>query len=241
MADTSCPAWWPGWKMTLFVVLLLPSVLVLGFWQLERAEEKRGYENAFLDRISAAAVIPTGDFRLLEDFTRLSLSGRFEADRYFLVDNQTRHRAVGYAVVSSFVAEDGNRWLLNRGFIEGTGDRQQLPLVETPKGAVRVIGVLWPEVGLLPVFEEDPWTRDWPKRVQQLDVERMARTLERGIPREVRLEAGQRGVLSAPVLSMNMPSEQHTGYAVQWFGLGIALVVGYVIFGFRRHDRFDSR
>ena len=176
------------------MALLLPTVLALGFWQLDRAEEKRAYESAYLDRISAAAVVPAGDLLKLKDYTRLKLSGRFEPDHYFLVDNQTRQGAVGYAVVSSFVADDGNRWLLNRGFIEGTGDRQRLPQVETPKGAVSVVGVLWPEVGLLPVFEEDSWTRDWPKRVQQLDVERMARTLARGIPREVRLEAGQRGV-----------------------------------------------
>jgi cytochrome oxidase assembly protein ShyY1 len=226
--------------MTLSVLLLLPAVLALGFWQLERAEEKRAYESAYLDRIASAAVVPTGDPLKLADFARLKFSGRFEPDVYFLVDNQTRQGAVGYAVVSSFVADDGNRWLLNRGFIKGTGDRRQLPHVETPEGAVSIIGVLWPEVGLLPVFQKDQWTGDWPKRVQQLDVERMARTLDRGIPREVRLEAGQRGVFSAPVLSMNMPSEKHTGYAVQWFGLGAALLVGYVIFGFRRHDRFDS-
>ena len=48
----------PGWKMTLFTALLLPLVLSLGIWQLGRAEEKREFESAYLDRIGALAVVP---------------------------------------------------------------------------------------------------------------------------------------------------------------------------------------
>jgi cytochrome oxidase assembly protein ShyY1 len=227
--------WRPGWKMTLCVVLLLPLGVGLGFWQLERAEEKHNYEEAYLDRISAFPVAPPEALEDLQDFQRLRLTGRFEPGRDFLLDNQTRHGAVGYLVVSSFLAGDGRRWLVNRGFIEGGMRRQRLPEVVTPEGEVFLIGVLWPEVGLLPMFSDDEWVSEWPKRIQRLEVERMAGLLGNGVAREVRLEAGQIGAYTAPVLEMNMPSEKHTGYAVQWFGLTIALMVGYLIFGFRRH------
>jgi len=222
--------------MTLFVMLLLPVVVVLGFWQLERAEVKRSYEEAYLDRISVLPVAPTKALEDLKDFQRLKLKGRYEPGRYFLLDNQTRQGAVGYAVISSFVEEDGRRWLINRGFIKGDPRRQRLPEVVTAAGEVSLIGVLWPEVGLLPIFSEDEWADGWPKRIQRLELERMAGELENSVAREVRLEVGQAGAYTAPVLVMNMPAEKHTGYAVQWFGLGIALTAGYVIFGFRRHD-----
>ncbi|MFV2091443.1 MAG: SURF1 family protein, partial [Pseudomonadales bacterium] len=153
--------------MTLFVVLLLPVVVGLGFWQLDRAEEKRSYEEAYLDRISALPVAPSQTLEDLKDFERLRLTGRFEPGRYFLLDNQTRQGAVGYAVISSFVAEDGRRWLVNRGFIEGDMHRQRLPVVVTPPGEVSLIGVLWPEVGLLPILGEDEWVAGWPKRIQR--------------------------------------------------------------------------
>ena len=218
--------------MSLFVVCLLPAVLSLGFWQLARAEQKLKLEEAYLDRIGARPVAPAST---LEDFQRLRLSGRFEQGRDFLLDNQTEGGAVGYAVITPFMAQDGRRWLLNRGFVAGDRSRRTLPEVPTPDGAQVVIGIVWPELGLLPQFGEDPWAAGWPKPIQRLDVVRMAALLEGAVAREIRLEAGQPGVFSAARQSLNMPAAKHTGYAVQWFGLALALAVGYVVFGFKRH------
>ena len=114
--------WSPGWKMTAFVLPVFPLLIWLGLWQLDRAAEKARYEAAYLDRIAALPVSP-GD--RLEDFQRLRLTGRFEADRYFLLDNQVHGGAVGYGVVASFLAEDGRRWLPNRGFVAGDPGRER--------------------------------------------------------------------------------------------------------------------
>lgn len=217
--------------MTLFVGLMLPLVLTLGSWQLSRAEEKRQFEETYLDRIGALA-IPPGE--TVAPFQRLKLTGSYDPERYFLLDNQTRERVVGYEVVSSFRALDGRRWLINRGFLPGDGTRNQLPAVDNPPGTVTVVGIVWPEFGLLPVFGADVWAEDWPKLIQQLEVARMAALIENTQPLEVRLEAGQPGVFAPALTELNMPAAKHTGYAVQWFGLAIALGLGYVIFGFRK-------
>lgn len=223
----------PGWRMTLFVGLMLPVLVSLGSWQLSRAEEKRQFEESYLDRISALGVEPG---EVVAPFQRLKLSGSYEADRYFLLDNQTRRGAVGFVVVSSFLASDGRRWLINRGFIPGDGTRRSLPVVESPSGPVTLVGLAWPELGLMPVFGADEWSADWPKLVQRLEVVRMAALLANAEPLEVRLEAGQKGVFDPAVTELNMPAAKHTGYAVQWFGLAMALGIGYLFFGFRRHD-----
>lgn len=223
----------PGWKMTAFVSLLLPVVLILGIWQLQRAQEKRAYEEAYLDAMAGMPVAPRAE---LADFQRVGLEGRFEPGRDFLVDNQTHRGAVGYGVVSSFLTDDGRRWLVNRGFLAGGTRRDRLPAVVSPAGPVRVTAVVWPELGMMPIFGEDTWIEGWPKRIQRLDVGRMALALDNGVAREIRLEAGQPGVLEPPLLALNMPAEKHLGYAVQWFGLAFALGLGYLIFGFRRHD-----
>jgi cytochrome oxidase assembly protein ShyY1 len=221
----------PGWRMTAFTVLLLPVVLSLGSWQLDRAVEKRQFENAYMDRIGALARAPGAE---VAPFERLRLEGEYEPGRYFLLDNQTRNGEVGYGVVSSFLATDGRRWLINRGFIAGDRARRSLPEVRTPAGPVRLTGLVWPELGLMPVFGENAWPEGWPKRVQRLEVERMAALLPDTVAAEIRLEPGAPGVFAAAPLELNMPASKHTGYAVQWFGLAAALTIGYVIFGFKR-------
>ncbi len=217
--------------MTLFTGLMLPVVLTLGTWQLNRAEEKRQYEATYLDRISALAVSPT---ETVLEFQRIRLVGEYEQGRDFLLDNQIRDGQIGYGVVSLFRARDGRGWLINRGFVPSDRGRRSLPEIDSPEGMVAVVGLVWPELGLLPVFGEDLWTEGWPKRVQQMEVARIAAQFENTVPVEVRLEAGQPGVFIAAETELNMPSAKHTGYAVQWFGLAAALAVGFVVFGFRR-------
>ena len=217
--------------MSLFTAMLLPVVLSLGNWQLNRAEEKRLFEQEYMDRIGALARIPGAE---VADFERVRLTGEYEAERYFLLDNQTRNGAIGYGVVSSFRTIDGRRWLVNRGFLMGDRARRTLPEVNVPSGTVTLTGLIWPDLGLVPVFGENVWPDGWPKLVQRLEVTRMAALLPDAVAAEVRLEPGQPGVLAAAPVELNMPASKHTGYAVQWFGLAAALSIGYVIFGFRR-------
>lgn len=227
----------PGWRMTIFTVLLLPLVVALGFWQLDRAEEKRGYEMEYLERL-AALPVPVSEGSL--PFQRVRLTGQYDPD-FFLVDNQVRASAPGYEVISVFRGDDGHRWLVNRGFVPGDPARRTLPKVPTPAGRLTVVGVIWPDLGLMPMFGggegRDNWSEGWPKVVQRMEVERMAASVDAAAV-EIRLEPDQPGVLTPPLMQMNMPAAKHTAYAVQWFGLAAALVVGYVVFGLRRrHGR----
>lgn len=223
----------PGWKMTFFAGVLLPVLISLGIWQLDRAEEKRRLEEQMLDRIGA---LPAPPGESLSDFERLRLSGTYEAERTFLLDNQTHAGEVGYGVITSFLADDGRRWLLHRGFLTGDPGRRSLPVVRTPAGHLTLTGLVWPELGMMPAYGADEWSAGWPKLVQRFEVERMAAILDNTVPREIRLEAGQPGVFVPAVTSLNMPAAKHTGYAVQWFGLAIVLICGYLYFGFRRQS-----
>jgi len=237
-ANQGRPGFRPGWRMTAFLLVMLPVVVGLGFWQLERAQEKRTLDEAYLKRLTGLPEEPGAD---PADFQRLRLSGHYDA-RYFLLDNQIREGSVGFGVIGVFQADDGRRWLINRGFVAGDPTRERLPTIKTPDGRSSIVGVAWPDLGLMPVFGEDRWMAGWPKVIQRVELMRMAREIDvqnggRTMLREIRLEAGQPGVLTAPGMEMNMPAGKHTGYAAQWFGLGIVLAVGYVIFGFKRHDR----
>ena len=226
--------WAPGWQMTLFVACMLPVVVALGFWQLERREEKLAYEARYFDRVGMLPVAPA---EATEDlgFQRLRIKGRFEGDNTFLVDNQLYQGRPGYWVVTSFAADNGDRWLVNRGWVSAPEYREQLPEVQTPTDSVELVAVAWPDTGLLPLLAEDTWPESWPKRVQRFDVAEMARLLVDVKPVELRLEAGQPGGFVPASLDADFQSSRHLGYAVQWFGLGLALITGFVIYGFKRN------
>ena len=214
--------------MTLFVAFLLPGVSLLGNWQLERGAFKRGLETQYLAALTQLPkVLRSDDDR--PPFTRVRLTGRFVQDQYFLVDNQVVGGRVGYWLIHVFHTQAG-RFLVNRGFIAGGDDRAQLPEVVTPSGQVSLVGMIWPFTGLVPLLEEDQWADGWPKRVQRLDAKQMA-AIANAVDVEIRLEPGQPGVDDAAPFAAVLSDAKHRGYAATWFGLGIALTLGYLVFG----------
>jgi surfeit locus 1 family protein len=220
----------PGWKMTLFVLVMLPVAVSLGFWQLDRAAEKRALETRYYERQGGLPIDrPVRPGALA--FARVRLSGRYLPGLDYLVDNRVRDGRPGYWVVSVFAADDDRRWLVNRGWLAAPPQRSVLPVVPTPDGPVTLVGIIWPNTGLPPLLAADPWPDAWPRRVQRLDVARMAAADPGIVPVEVRLEAGQAGVFAAAPLHLDVLPERHQGYAVQWFALAGVLLIGYVIFG----------
>ncbi len=220
----------PGRGMTALVVMVLPIFLSLGYWQLSRAAEKRSMEVDYLAQLTALPVRPENG-ALSQRFKRIRLQGRF-TDQAFLVDNQIASGRVGYWLIQAFDEVGGRRLLLNRGFVEAPASRADLPEVNKPQGQLRLIGAVWPFTGLVPVLDDDAWPQGWPKRVQRLDVIRMAALVEAESV-EIRLEPGQPGVERAAPFAQLLNDARHRGYAATWFALGFTLVVLYLIYGFK--------
>ena len=102
------------------------------------------------------------------------------------------------------------------------------------EGHVTLTGIVWPALGLIPLLADDVWPETWPKRVQRMNIVRMAATLDNTTAVEIRLEAGQPGVLHPVRHYTGLGPERHLGYAAQWFGLAVVLIIGYVFFGLKR-------
>lgn len=220
--------------MTLLAAVMLPVLANLGCWQLDRAAEKRGYEQAYFEQLSRAPVpAPDAEADLMA-FLRVRLEGRYQRGKHYLVDNRTHQGRPGYWVVSRFSAADGRRWLVNRGWIPAPPRRDRLPEFSTPEGRVAIVGMLWPDTGLPPLVGASDWPEGWPKRVQRLDVQRMAREENDVVPVEVRLDRAQPGALEPAPQAVTFSPARHQGYAAQWFGLAAVLAAGYLVYGFTR-------
>lgn len=227
----------PGWKMSLFALIMLPTVISLGFWQLSRGAEKRSMEMDYLNQLTALPVT-IDRMEAAKRFQRVRFHGQF-GDEIFLVDNQVHEGRTGYWIVQVFDTTSGMRLLVNRGFIAAPRRRDELPSVSVPMGRIELVGTLWPFTGLIPVLDDDAWPAGWPKRVQRLDVARMAATVE-AQALEIRLEPGQPGVETAAPFAKVLSDAKHMGYAATWFGLALVLTAGYVAFGFKNATGFSK-
>ena len=240
----------PGWKLSLFTLLLLPLLLSLGTWQLSRAAEKRQLIEEFMQALGglpqSVGLLEQAE---LGNFQRVRLSGVFGSE-VFLIDNQVHDGQVGYWVVqvlhsdSPDLVEQGSnvesrtqhedrRFLVNRGFVAAPARRDKLPQIPAMPDPVSLVAVVWPDTGLVPLWVEDIWQQQWPLRIQRMDIVRMAE-LTQAWPIEFRLEAGQPGVYQAAPMATSLDEEKHNGYAATWFGLALTLLVGFVVVGVRQ-------
>ena len=217
------------------VAAALVTVLALASWQFSRALEKTALRDARLQRLRAEPIPATAFAAGIADFTRLSLSGRYDAKRQFFIASRPDGRV---QVVTPFVTAAGV-FLVNRGWIlQNGGLAAALP---TPSDTVTVVGVVWPTVPLSPMFAQTPWPEGWPKQVRGLDPARIAAAVERDHADarnvhavEIRLEPSSPGGFQAASLAWDYSPGTHWGYVAQWLLIGAALGVGYIVIGKRR-------
>lgn len=221
----------PGLRITVLVAVLVPTAIALGFWQLDRAAQKQALEEA---RLASYGALPIDEAELSAagDFARVRLTGHYDSAHQFFVDNRTRHGMSGYIVVTRFDTVGGRSVLVNRGWIAARQLREEMPVAPPPDVEVRIDTTRWPNVRKSIAGSTDTWEETWPKRVQYLDIERMA-AASGAMPTELRLDDGQAGSLEPIIIGEEMTPARHLGYAVQWFGLAVAVTIAFVVLGFK--------
>lgn len=229
------------WKISLFVLLFLPVLISLGLWQLERAKEKQQEWLVYQQRQDLPAIpLTTLATSELKKYQNIELVGTYDTERYWLLDNQPRAGRSGYELVMPLFTEQGIA-LINRGWVEASPRREQLPSIETPTGSVTIKGYLYPsqENAIFNKSASD-LALAWPKRVLQLKLGEAMRELSKnsenvnkaeavlGKSFVLRIQRHSPGALVTDWPVINTRPEKHRGYAVQWFAMAFALVSLYV-------------
>ena len=228
----------PKWIPSLATALLLPLLFALGNWQLDRAEQKRLLQTAFAVNSTSPAVMVTELNTAAEKnrYRRVSALGQYDGEQQILLDNQVQDKQPGYHVYTPFkLAQLGQAILVNRGWVALGASRQQLPAIainaEQTATQTEITGrisepanpgILLPAAGL----------PSWPYVVQHIDYQMLSQHL--GYPLlpavlllDPQLENGYSREWQPQFAGMG--PERHTGYAVQWFGLTVTLLIIYLV------------
>lgn len=228
-----------NWKLTAFTLLLLPLLLSLGYWQLQREQLKIQMQSRYEQRLVQAPLsLDYVDWQETDlGWMRITATGYFEPRQQFLLDNRIFQSRVGYEVLTPFRTDYGTL-LVNRGWIAQGVSRQVLPALPVPDERVTINAVVYVPDGELMVLGADDFSGDnWPKVVQRLDVATLADTLGLSLlPYSVRLEENTPGLLQYNWQPVNTRPETHRGYAVQWFIMALVLLILYFMFSFRRTE-----
>lgn len=219
------------WWLLTCALVLLPALVALGCWQLQRAAQKERLLQVWNDdSIVLQTLQPLGNPET-PDVVAAHLEGPLLSGRWLLLDNRTRDGRAGYEVIG-LLRSGGVVLPVNLGWIVASPDRRFLPSVNLPSEGVFDGRLRRLESGLL--LGEDVWESGWPKRVQALDSRRLAQLLgQQVLPWVLDVTSPVVAGLRVDRPQATMQPERHLGYAFQWFTMA-AVLAGLLVWHWRR-------
>ena len=221
----------PRWLLShVFVVLLIVTMVNLGFWQLRRLDEKRD-RNELIEARMDQPVVPVGDLMAPGDdgavtaarFRQVTADGTYDDDATVVVRNRSLDGAAGAWLVTPLTLDDGTQVGVLRGFVslDADGDPVRAP---APAGEVTVEGLVvdpgsfdgTAPSDLAPLLAQDGIL---PGLV-------LARSSDPPEPAGASADdATPDSILAVPPPELS--EGPHLGYAVQWFIFSAIALVGY--------------
>ena len=239
----------PNIWMTLATLAAMALCIKAGLWQYNKAELKQSLQtqlnarlaepptaltdNLIADKLIAGKILDLENLR----YRRVKFTGIYDTRFQVLLDNQVENTVAGYHVFTPMQVEGSQVYVLvNRGWIKGSSDRKP-PVVTAPQGKQEIEG----DIGLpaakfftleTPPAEDGNWQLVW----QNLDMQRYIKSVPFAVqPFVVRLDAKSKA--GGFVRNWPAPGERvnmHLGYAYQWFGFALTLLVIYIVLNVKK-------
>ncbi|HFB64681.1 MAG TPA: SURF1 family protein [Aeromonadales bacterium] len=225
----------------LTVIAIFLGLLRLGFWQLDRADQKSQILSArALQKDSPPVIFSELDKDDPLPFTVVHLKGKWLTDWRFFLDNRILDGALGYNLFALFEDNSGRNIWVDRGWFALTVDRKFTDLIPSSVQKDIVGYIYYPDeykVLATPELEENH-----PVVIAGLNLPRLQRMmLNKGlkvspfIVRQTFPEHEQGLVKKWDVVTM--PPSRHVGYAVQWFLLAFTLAILSIIFYRKKRNK----
>ena len=224
---------------TMSMLVALAIFLTLGFWQLQRANEKKVLLKQY-QTLSTEAPMLFKDFlkkNQVQAGRKLKVSGVYLNDKQFLLDNRFSNHRVGYHVLTPMQINGANQVLIvDRGWVPQGRTRAELPSlipVMEPQNFVGTVYLPSSKQRVLGSAEDNP--RQWPRVIQRLDLPAIAKRLNQSVyPFILRLDPNSPNGFVRNWKVVNAKPQKHIGYAIQWFAFAIVLLIIYIGLNLKR-------
>jgi surfeit locus 1 family protein len=228
--------------MTLTTLAIMVLCIKLGLWQYSKAELKQALQTQLNARLSESPVVLPDKITDLEAwrFKRVKFTGVYDPRYQVLLDNQVENTVAGYHVLTPIQVEGSSNYvLINRGWVAGAADRK-VPVLVTPQGRQEIEGdISLPAAKFFTLEAPSPKDGKWQQVWQNIDMLRYAKSVPFAVqPFVVRLDA--KSEAGGFVRNWPPPGEHvsmHLGYAYQWFGFALTLLVIFIVLNIKKAER----
>ncbi|MER5499313.1 MULTISPECIES: SURF1 family protein [unclassified Streptomyces] len=237
--------------LALLALVLIPTMVELGFWQFHRHEHKVA-QNALISRNLKAKPVPVASLTSpghtvpRSDYWRtVTATGTYDPAHQVVVRRRTSSDdRVGFHVLIPLDLKGGGTVLVNRGWVPPAASQRDFPDVPpVPRGEVTVTGRLKADETTDASGIKD--ISDLPDRQVMLissaqEAERLSRPVLGGYIEQTAPEPvdGSPELIGSPDSGSIGP---HMAYAVQWWLFAAGVPVGYVVLARReKRDRAQA-
>lgn len=210
----------------------------LGLWQLRRADEKRELMAEAAQGRNQTLPLAAHNASGLARYQRVTVSGHYDAAHQVLLDNMPSSKGEpGYRVWTPLLLDDQSVVLIDRGWVALGSNREQRPAIDVDVQPRQVTGMLDElprpgvragEVGIQP--------GTWPQRLNYPTLLELQQLYGAQLqPRILLLDANVGdGFERIWQIDLGFSPERHVGYAVQWFGMALTVLIIFVVVNLKR-------
>ena len=228
---------------SLIFIIFFTLFIKLGFWQLDRADQKKIINMAFVERQNQPPIplnketiqMPIIDII----WHHVTISGEFLNDKNIILDNQVVQEKAGFLIYTPFKILDSNKIILvNRGWYPLSNSRNDVPNIPPIKGAQAIEGEInqMPSSGISLGKVITEKLNESSFRLQKMDYEVLSSLIGKDLMRYV-VKLKKPIFDKTYVIDLGIPvpdSDKNYGYAFQWFAMAFTLFIIFIKLGLKK-------
>ena len=227
---------------TLIFAVTFCGFIVLGFWQIDRADQKNVLNSNYTDRQQEAIIVLDKNNVIDEKssllWRKVEFEGSFINKQNIILDNQIFNQIAGFNIITPFKIKGSDSLVLvNRGWHPNLKNREMLPIINEISGERILQGHIasFPVSGIKLGKNNIETLNSQIFRFQRLDAAELnyffsAKMMPYMIYLDPIIDKELYGNFKLPAPD----SQKNYGYAFQWFAFAITLLIIFIRLSMKR-------
>lgn len=215
--------------MTVFYLLLFPTLLSLAVWQWHRYQYKLQLQQKYEVALQSELSTLTASSIDINLFQQVKVTGKYLKNKDFLLDNQIFRQQYGYSLITPFITTDNKVLFVNRGWVNANTNHTAFEYINDNNFSIS--GMVYKPLKQAFLLKEDIWQVSWPKIIQAIDINKMSNLFGANcFGFMIILNDNQQGICKFQAFNLPIKPLMHLGYCIQWLLMAITLTILYIVY-----------